>query len=261
MINSDLQAEQPGVISGYRVHFFEEVSSTNDVARKIAESSDKEQILILARRQYNGRGRRGNRWISLHGGLWFSIILQSRDPPSDAVKLMFIMATAVVETVRQLGIKATLKWPNDVLVGGKKICGIMSEGKVSQGIIERVTIGVGLNANNDPGSFPPHLLGSVTSLKHECGRSVDLWLFLENLLSNFEDRRRSLQSGHWQRLLQEWKNYASFLGTCVSVACSEGSIVGKAWDVDNDGSLLIKLKDGTTRRIMEGSLRLCETEV
>jgi BirA family biotin operon repressor/biotin-[acetyl-CoA-carboxylase] ligase len=257
LINCNPLNELIKIISGYRVYSFDEVSSTNDVIDEIAEMATETKICVVARTQSCGRGRQGSPWVSLNGGLWFSISLRSQDSPSDAVKLMFIMGTAVVEAAREIGTKAVLKWPNDVLVDGKKLCGILSAGKVSRGVIERVIIGVGLNANINPASFPSRLRGSVTSLSFECGHDVDLLLLLEDILSRFEVRRRSLQSGRWLNLLQEWKRHASFLGVRIGIVGSKASIVGEAWDIDVDGSLLMKLDDGTTRRIVEGSLRLC----
>jgi BirA family biotin operon repressor/biotin-[acetyl-CoA-carboxylase] ligase len=257
LINCTPQEGLSKILSGYRVYSFDEVSSTNDVINEIAEMDAEAKLCVVARTQSHGRGRRGSPWVSLNGGLWFSISLYSRDPPSDAVKLTFIMGTAVVEVASEIGIQAALKWPNDILVDGKKLCGILSTGKVSHGVMERVIIGVGLNANVDPASFPSHLRGSVTSLSFLCGHEVDLLLVLEDILNRFEVRRQSLQSGHWLNLLQEWKRHASFLGARIGIVGSTASIVGEAWDIDVDGSLLMKLDDGTTRRIMEGSLRLC----
>ncbi len=257
MINCNPQDELPKILSDYQVYFFDEVSSTNDVFNEIAEMDTDAKICVVARTQSCGRGRRRSHWVSLNGGLWFSISLRSQNPPSDAVKLTFIMGTAVVEAIHEIGIRAVLKWPNDILVDGKKLCGILSTGKVSHGVMERVIIGVGLNANIDPASFPSHLRGSVTSISYLCGHEVDLLLVLEDILNKFEVRRQSLQSGHWLKLLQEWKHHASFLGSRIGVVSSKASIVGEAWDIEVDGSLLMKLDDGTTRKIVEGSLRLC----
>ncbi|HIC98278.1 MAG TPA: biotin--[acetyl-CoA-carboxylase] ligase, partial [Pyrodictiaceae archaeon] len=132
-------------IIGRKVIYLQEIDSTNEFAKKIAPQEG-EGTVIVADIQTKGRGRIMRTWSSPKGGLWMSVILKPN--PRHITKLVFISALAVVETLAEFGIEGKIKWPNDVLVSGKKICGILSEGRYSKSGIEYVILGLGINVNN-----------------------------------------------------------------------------------------------------------------
>jgi len=242
-------------VLGYKVYYYSSVSSTNDVAKEIAKKGGGEKIVVLAETQTSGKGRLGRSWISPKGGLWLSIVMRPRISPKEALKLTFITSSAVAKTIHQMfGLKTEVKWPNDVLVKDRKICGILTKASTRGSIVEFVVIGVGINANVDLKCFPSGLRGSVTSLKHELGYAVRRKALTNNLLQNFERRYNRLQQGRWSTLLQEWKGMAEFLGEQVEVTSFDEVIVGEAWDVDEAGGLIIRLDDGVLKKVVAGDV-------
>ena len=244
-------------VLGYKIYCYGSVSSTNDIAKKIAAKTDEEKILILAETQKRGKGRLGRQWLSPKGGVWLSIILRPQISPKDASKLTFITSSTVAKTIKIMyGLKTEVKWPNDVVVSGRKISGILTEASTKENIVEFVVVGVGINANVDLESFPSSLRNSVTSLKHELGYEIKRKALTKNLLQNFEQRFRRLQQGLWNVLLQEWKSMATFLGEQVEVTSFDEVFVGEAWDVDETGALIIRLEDGTLKKVVVGDVTL-----
>lgn len=245
--------------SGYKIHIYRSVSSTNTVAKEVAKKTDEEKIVILAETQTMGRGRLGRQWISPKGGLWLSIILRPQTTPKEALRLTFIMSSAVAKTIKTLfNLKTSVKWPNDVLVNGKKISGILTETNTKESLVEFVIVGVGINVNIDLESFPSSLRATVTSLKHELGYKVKQKPLTETLLQNFENRYRRLQRGMWSALLQEWKNLADFLGKEVKVSNFDEVLSGEALDVDEDGALIIRFNDGLLKKVVAGDVTVKE---
>ncbi len=211
--------------------------------------------MILAETQTSGKGRMRRRWISPSGGIWFSLLLRPRIPPKDALKLTFIMSSAIAKSIRaHFGLNAEVKWPNDVLVRGKKICGILTETSTREDTVQFVIIGVGINANMDLLAFPTTLRSKVTSLKHELGRKVDVGRFPQSLLCSFEHNYKRLHQGEWHSLLEEWKALATFFGKRVKITGFGETIIGEAVDVSAEGSLKIRLNDGSFREVIAGDL-------
>lgn len=242
---------------GYKTLHYDEVSSTNNIAKEIAKKSSEERIVILAETQTRGKGRLERQWASPKGGIWLSIILRPQISPKEALKLTFITSSTVAKTIQQLfGLKAEIKWPNDVLVNDRKICGILTETETKENTIKFVVIGVGINANVDLNAFPRELQESATSLKRELGYEVERKTLVNTLLQNFEHRYIRLRRGMWSLLLQEWKSLATFLGKQVEVTSFDEAIVGKAWDVDKDGTLIIRLGNGVLKRVVVGDVTL-----
>ncbi len=240
---------------GYKIHHFEEVPSTNDVAKEIARTSSEERIVVLAETQTKGKGRMGRQWFSPKGGVWLSIILRPRISPKEALKLTFITSLAVAKTIQKtFGLKTEVKWPNDVLVNGRKVCGILTEASTRGNIVDYAVVGVGINANIDLASLPSNLQDTATSLKHELSHEVRRKALIKNLLQNLEHNYKRLQRGMWNAMLQEWKSHATFLGEQVEVASFGEVFVGEALDVDEDGALIVRLEDGVLKRVVAGDV-------
>ncbi len=231
------------------------MSSTNEIAKEIAKTSHDEKAMILAETQTSGKGRARRRWISPSGGIWFSLLLRPRIPPRDTPKLTFIMSLTIAQSMKALfGLNTEVKWPNDVLVRSKKICGILTETNTTGDTVQFVIIGVGVNANMDLLAFPRNLRNEVTSLKHELGRTVDVRRFTESLLGSFENNYKRFYQGEWHSLLEEWKALATFLGKRIRITGFGETIIGEALDVDTYGSLKVRLNDGSLREIIAGDL-------
>ncbi|MEM3579759.1 MAG: biotin--[acetyl-CoA-carboxylase] ligase [Candidatus Bathyarchaeia archaeon] len=243
---------------GKYIFFAHEVGSTNDWAKELAELGAPEGTVAVAETQTSGRGRPGRKWLSPKGGLWFSIILKPKLKPPETIKLVFLAGLAVAETLRELfGLKVETKWPNDVLVNGRKVCGILSEMKTIGEKVDYTIIGVGVNANIDvEKEFPRELSETATSIQKALGRKISLEELFKALLEKMDNLYQIFLKEGFTPILKEWKSFAYFLGCRVEV-CGDGErFEGIASDVDRDGALVLKLENGSVKRVFVGDLSI-----
>lgn len=222
------------------VFYFDEVDSTNLIAKQEMRPG----VLVVAGKQNKGRGRLGRGWISEEGGIYFSFNLL---PGINLEELPKITLTTGVGVCRALEfVNTKLKWPNDIMVDGKKVSGILCElGGEADSVL--VTVGIGINVNNEVG------LDTSTSLRNlgvELKRDRVLEYVLENLAKYYE----ILFSGKkgWEKIRSEWKELSETLGNRVTIKLKNQSYSGKAEDIDKDGALLLRLEDGSVERIISG---------
>jgi len=243
---------------GKKLFYFKDTPSTNDIAKELASTGAEAGTVVISEKQSNGRGRLSRRWISPEGGLWFSIILKPRIKPNELFKLTFLTAVVVVRTLRkQFKLNAQIKWPNDVLINGKKVCGILSELITNpSGFISSVIVGIGINANIDLNILPNHLRSAVTSLDSELNKEIDREAFLCTLLLEFENYYHLLIDRGFDSILEEWKEFNCILNAYVEIASLDRTIKGQAVDIAKDGALLIKLENGSVQRVVVGDVKL-----
>jgi len=242
-------------VIGQKIHYFAEVTSTNDVAKKLATKGAEEGTVILAETQTQGKGRLGRRWLSPKGGIWLSVILRPKIPAKDSYQLTFMTAVAVAKTIRKMfEVNAEIKWPNDILVNERKVCGILTETSTRGNAVGFTVIGIGVNANVDLTSFPTNLRGSITSLKAEVKREVERERFLCALLEELESYYKMLQQKKFELVLEEWKSLTTLFGAYVEVTSFEEKIRGVAVGVDQNGALEVLLENGTLRKILSGDV-------
>jgi len=242
---------------GRSVFFSSELGSTNEWAKELAAYGAAEGTVAVAETQTCGRGRLGREWVSPKGGLWFSLILRPELKPAEAVRLVFVAGLAAAEVLRELyGLKAETKWPNDVLVNGQKVCGILTEMNTIGEKVNYVIVGIGVNANFDVEVFPEDLRKVATSLENELGRKVRLEALFRALLEKLENVYKLFLKEGSDPILKEWKKYADFLNCQVEVASGTEKWFGLALDVENDGALIMRLEDGTVKRVFVGDATL-----
>ena len=242
---------------GRRIYCYKVVSSTNNVAKKLAEENASEGTVVVAEEQTSGRGRLDRKWFSPKGGLWFSIILKPEVKTFDASKIVFAVSLAVANTLRKnFNLKAEVKWPNDVLVNGKKICGILTESVTSDKSLKYVVVGVGLNSNISVKEIPRNLRESTTTLKEELEREVDLESLLCSLLFQIEQEYTTFLNKGFADILKRWKCIASFLGKRVEVVEAGKKYDGVAQDVDEEGLLVVRLTEGTVKKFTVGDIKV-----
>lgn len=240
---------------GQEIHHFAKVTSTNDVTKELAAKGAKEGTVVISETQTLGRGRLGRDWASPEGGIWFSIILRPQVDPKDASKLTFVAAVAVARILREMfNLEAEIKWPNDVLIGGKKVCGILTETSTKEDVVDFVVVGVGINANVGLDSFPENLRNSITTLKKELREEIEREGFLCALLEALEQYYTVFMGRNFDLIFEEWRNLAGFLGHYVEVVSFDEKTRGLAVDVDRDGALMIKLRDGTVKKVISGDV-------
>ncbi|MDH7564762.1 MAG: biotin--[acetyl-CoA-carboxylase] ligase [Candidatus Bathyarchaeota archaeon] len=243
---------------GARIIFLHETSSTNDLAKELAFSGSPEGTVVLAEAQTNGRGRLGREWVSPRGGLYFSVILRPRLAASEAAKLVFAAGLAVVEALDELYcLRTETKWPNDVIVNGRKVCGILSEMNMRNGLMDFVVVGFGVNANFDiKKALPEPLWANATSLWTELGRKIELGALFKEVLERLEKLYNSFLKNGSSPVLREWKKHAAFFGEYVEVISGNEYLSGLALDIEDDGSLTIKLDDGKVKHVFAGDVSL-----
>jgi BirA family biotin operon repressor/biotin-[acetyl-CoA-carboxylase] ligase len=225
----------------YRVHHRDVVGSTNDWARALAAAGAPEGTVCLAEEQTAGRGRRGRSWLSPRGGLYGSLLLRPPLPPAALPRLTLMVAVAAAEAI---GPAAAIKWPNDLLVAGRKVGGILCELTADDERMASVVVGIGINVAAAP---PLPTAGCVGGDRLQLCRA---------LLGHLDDAYDRLLRGRWPELLARWRQRSCTLGRDVVAVGPEGEVRGVAEDVDEDGALLLRAPDGTLRRLLGGEVTL-----
>jgi BirA family biotin operon repressor/biotin-[acetyl-CoA-carboxylase] ligase len=229
-----------------RIHYFPEIGSTMDAARELARKGAREGTIVLAEAQTHGRGRLSRRWLSPEGGIYFTIILRPRISPAYAPRINLMVSVAVAVIIKKLfRLKAELKWPNDVLIEGKKVCGILAEMDAEMDVVNFVNVGIGINANTSVPQFEK----TATSLKDMLGRVISRKEFLRALLTEIERRQAQLMEPD---LLAEWKKLSLTLDEDVRIMSLGEEVTGRAIDIDATGALVVRVKDGSLRTVLVG---------
>jgi BirA family transcriptional regulator, biotin operon repressor / biotin---[acetyl-CoA-carboxylase] ligase len=229
-----------------RIHYFPEIGSTMDAARELAKKGAEEGTIVIAEAQTQGRGRLSREWLSPEGGIYLTLILRPRISPAYAPRINLMASVAVAATIRKLfGLKAELKWPNDVLIAGKKMCGILAEMDAEMDVVNFVNVGIGINANTSV----PQFKKTATSLKDALGREISRRAFLSALLVEIEQLLPLLMKAD---LLEEWKKLSATLNRDVIVMSLSEEVTGQAIDIDATGALILKSKDGSFRTVLVG---------
>lgn len=237
--------------------FLRRCESTNVEARRLAEGGAPEGALVIAEAQGSGKGRRGRQWFSPAGlGLYFSFILRPKMAPAEAARINLLMSVSAAEVIRdKTDLPVKIKWPNDILVNGKKAAGILAEISTELDSISYMVIGLGVNVNIPrAGGFPAELHKTATSLLIETGKSFSRAALLKSILLDFEHRyNASLQDG-FQAALRRWRELAGIMGKKIKIETAGGRISGTVVDLDPDGALVLRDPEGTLRRFLSGDI-------
>jgi BirA family biotin operon repressor/biotin-[acetyl-CoA-carboxylase] ligase len=225
-----------GLDAPFEVEYHQQISSTNTRARELAKSGATD-VAVLADEQTGGRGRLDREWHSPSGGVWLSILVRPDRPAMHAPVYTLAAAVATAEAVRALGVDAAIKWPNDVLVDGDKVAGILTEMEGEADRISWLVVGVGINANVDPSAIPTDR--DATSLRAFVG-DVDRRALTQSLLERFDALRSDLDA-----VLPAWRGLSETLGRRVRVETGEHTVTGEAVDITYPGSLVVDT--GTAR--------------
>lgn len=245
----------PELPDGFHLHHLAEVDSTNEEARRHADAGAPDRTLIWAERQLAGRGRRGRTWISPAGNCFSSLLLRPAVSPAVAAQASFVTALAVAETVAGLlpvGAAIACKWPNDVLVQGRKIAGILLESRTAPGApgrVEWLIIGTGINV----ASFPDGLDYPVTALAAE-GSVASVVEVLETYAARLDHWLRVWASQGFAPVRTAWLRWADGIGAKVLVRLADGTLEGIFSALDESGALILTLADGSRRVITAGDV-------
>ncbi|RJQ54809.1 MAG: biotin--[acetyl-CoA-carboxylase] ligase [Nitrospiraceae bacterium] len=246
-----------GEIIGKEIIFLESATSTNDVAAEVGRKrEDPEGIVIIADAQTRGRGRLGRAWISPPGvNLYFTVLLKPPFSPAEAPFLTLTAAVAVAASVRRhTGLKAEIKWPNDIYFNSKKAGGILLEMKADKDRISLLSVGVGLNVNMSMNELPEEITSLSTSLKAENRRPVDRTGLLGAILAEMERAYKILLQGNKRALINEWIHLNCTLGHEIIAKDRDRVISGTAENINDRGELIVRMPDGGTEILNAGEV-------
>jgi BirA family biotin operon repressor/biotin-[acetyl-CoA-carboxylase] ligase len=239
-------------VLGQQAYYFDSVDSTQNQAMKMVNESKKEGIIIIAEKQTGGRGRSGRKWISPKGGIWFSIILHPKFDISNTT--LFPIASSLALSIaiqKTCKVSTELKWPNDLTIKGKKLAGMLIDASFESNKIENLVLGVGINFNVNVKEIEnelkktPNFYG-VSSLNDQKNKSTQIEL-IQSFLLELEKVYEELNKNQIKKTIVEWTKRSSTIGKKVEMNTQDGKITGKAIKIDEDGGLIIKNKEKTSK--------------
>lgn len=236
---------------GHTIHRLDAVASTQGEAARLAAAGASEGTVVTATHQSAGRGRRGREWLDAPGeSLLLSVVLRPRIPPTLAPQLSLVAAVAVVDALGGSHVTAAIRWPNDVMVGERKICGMLPEAVTTRdGALEHVILGIGLNVKQD--HFPESIRALATSVRMETGREHAVEDMLGAVLGGLEGWYERFVKGGLDAVRSAWLERAQGIGGRARAADGrEGVVVGLA----GDGALLLRTDGGETVRVVAGEI-------
>jgi BirA family biotin operon repressor/biotin-[acetyl-CoA-carboxylase] ligase len=242
---------------GTDIRYYAELESTNSTAREIASRAS-EGTVIIAETQKKGRGRMGTEWQSMPGGIWLSLILKPSMPLEYISKITLVAGIAVANALRTIGVDAHIKWPNDVLVRGKKICGILTEVNAEVEKVDYVILGIGINANVRLSDLKEEIRKNSTSIANELGKVIDRTAFVAMFLYELEQQYIRFETRQFTDIVDEWINLSDTIGKDVKVTTPSRIIEGKAVGVTEKGALVVLDRNGKKQEIIAGNCRYSE---
>ncbi len=247
-----------GPLIGRDIRVFLRTTSTNDVVEKLARDGVKEGVVVFAEAQTRGRGRLGRRWVSPpHLGLWFSVLLRPRLRLECVTQLTIAAATALGRAIRQqTDLRPEVKWPNDILVNGRKTAGILTELSAELDSVRYVILGIGVDVNLTESDFPAELRSAATSLRIECGHPLDRAALAAAILRELDADYARVTGGQFEALADEWESHCTTLGRAVTIQVGDRRIHGRAEALDSSGALLLRTQHGHLERIYAGDVTL-----
>ena len=238
------------VLKNMNIHYLDICTSTQDIADMLASQGAPEGTVVICEEMSYGRGRLGRKWVAGRGGLWFTIVLKPKMIKSLQL-LTLIAGTSVVKTLKELyNLDVSVKWPNDVLLSGRKLCGVLIEARLEADRVNYVLVGVGVNVNNE---LPEGLRGTGVTLMEVLGCRVPRVPILKGVVSNLLNLYNELLRGNDDVVISEWKRYNSTIGRKVKVVSFNEVFEGIAVDVGVDGSLIVST-GGSVRRVSVGDV-------
>lgn len=229
-----------------QIHHFQSIGSTMEHARELGRKGAPDQTLVISERQTKGRGRMDRIWNSATGGLYFTLLLRPQVPAVSGFLINFITSVALTRAIReQTGVEARVKWPNDILVGDKKLSGMLSEMETRGEMVSFISIGIGLNVNNEPQEKEPGSVSLKNLLGYEVNRRELLLCFLDNI-------SQSMANPDLENAVATWKEYTMTIGRQVRIVTTKETNHGKVMDVDETGALILESPDGTIKKVYYG---------
>ena len=243
-------------VIGKKIYSYDDLDSTNDAAWRLGEQGLPEGACVFAEHQKKGRGRLGRSWQSPKGkGLLLSVLLRPRLSSAEAAKMTLMAAVSAARAMKKhVGKAPGIKWPNDLLYGGRKVCGILTEMSAELDRVKFLVVGIGVNVNGSAKELPP---GS-TSLKEEAGHAVNRQAFARDLLTELEADYTRLKEGRFEEIVKDWEDHSATSGKRVTATVFGRKVQGQAVGIDSDGALWIRRDNGLQERVIAGDVHHLE---
>ncbi len=256
LLPQEIQPKLQTRIVGKNMIHYDDIPSSNNEAKRLAQEGAPEGTVVVAEAQSTGKGRLSRGWYSpARKGIWFSVILRPPFLPQEAPKCTLLAAVAVVRAMKDMGFPVGIKWPNDVLYEGKKLVGILTEMSAEMERINYVVIGTGINVNLWPEDFPEDVREIATSLSMIGKRNIDRTELFIRILEALDELYLSVSKDGFGEVLDEWRRYSVTLGQQVNVIGVKETFAGTATDIDDDGALLIDTPQGR-RKVLAGDVSI-----
>lgn len=256
--SNEIQLGLATKIMGRNIHFEEIVTSTQKLAQNLASDGVPEGTIVVADQQTNGRGRMSREWYSPSGtGIWMTMIVRPKIPINTTPQLTLLTAVAIVQAIEELTpLKPDIKWPNDIMINGKKIVGILTELQAEADQVHSVIIGTGINVNQKKDDFPEELQEVATSFLIETGERWERAKFIQMILLKFEGLYGLFLSKGFKPIKLLWEGYAISFNKLIKAKTLKGTVEGKAIGIDDDGALLIETNSNVVERIYSADIEI-----
>lgn len=246
---------------GHNIHFYEEVKSTNDTAKKFVENGASEGTVIIAEHQTAGRSRKRADWASPEGGIYMTMILRPDVTLLEASKLTIVTGVAIAKTLKDsFNIDVGIKWPNDLLIGNKKISGILTEAVTNKDVLEAVLVGVGVDVNNEEDEMPDSIQKVSTTVKKETNIIFNRAAIMREFFNIFEELYDEFKNDNFKHIVSEWRRLSSTTGNRVKVYQGRKALIADAVGITNSGALIIETDDGKLKKITSGECFIIDDE-
>jgi BirA family transcriptional regulator, biotin operon repressor / biotin---[acetyl-CoA-carboxylase] ligase len=245
-------------IVGRDMRVFEQTTSTNDVIERLARDDVKEGAVVFAESQTKGRGRLGRAWMSpARKGLWFSVLLRPDLRPQETTRLTVASAAALRRAIQsETGLNPEIKWPNDVLIRGRKVAGILTELSAELDKVRHVILGIGVDVNLGANEFPAELRKTATSLRIEAGKAISRPELATAILHELDCDYARVCGNLFADVADEWEAHCTTIGRAVTIQIGGRRVSGRAESLDDDGALLLRTEHGHLERITGGDVTL-----
>jgi BirA family biotin operon repressor/biotin-[acetyl-CoA-carboxylase] ligase len=238
-------------IIGREIKYFKEINSTNLFAKKLVHDGASEGTVVVADVQTGGRGRKDRTWSSPFGGLWFSIVLYPKLPPERGMLVTMTASIAVAQAIKEItGLNPQIKWPNDILLNKKKVCGVLTEIEAEIDRVNYSVIGIGINVNNE---IENDLQNIAIALKSIVGTQISRVKLLRSILIYLDEYYSKLTSKDYESIRNMWFSFSNIIGKNIQVTDENDVIIGKVIDVDESGCLILNTDTGKIR-IVSGDI-------
>ncbi|GIP41633.1 bifunctional ligase/repressor BirA [Paenibacillus sp. J45TS6] len=258
--HKDLMQNINTAVFGSRFHLLESTSSTQIEAIKLAEEGAEAGTLVISDMQTSGRGRLGRNWFSPAGkGIWMSLVLRPELPVRFMPQLTLLTGVAVCSAIRKVtGVEAGLKWPNDILISGRKVCGILLEAATEDNKVRYCIAGIGIDVNLSEQDYPEELRSIATSLRMESGTSVSRSKLIGEVMNELEARYLQYEKEGFAPILKEWEALSASLGKQVRSVTLNQVIEGTAIGLSDSGGLIVLTEEGKNSTIFSGEVEIIQ---